>query len=378
MAGIDLGQLKKADKITKQRPATGIMDLLNRDIVFSARMSDKKKEAFYLELSILLAAGVDIKTAFELITEGHAKEKDRNFFERMKERIVGGTTLSEAMQQTGFFSAYEYHSIQIGEETGKLHTVLKELARFYREKIRQRRQLISALTYPAVVILTSVGAIFFMLNFIVPMFEDIFKRFGGDLPWITAMILNISAVFATYFYLFILIVIAGTVFILSQRKKEWFRKHSIRLVLNIPLIGEVIRKIYLSRFCHAMTLLIGSRIPMLRAISLTRQMINFYPVETALAQVETDVLKGMPLHQSLSNFLFFPKRMISLIKVGEEVNQLDLFFNKIADQYHEEVEYQAGVLSTLIEPFIIIFLGLIVGIILVAMYLPLFQLSSTF
>ncbi|MCU0431737.1 MAG: type II secretion system F family protein [Cytophagaceae bacterium] len=127
-----------------------------------------------------------------------------------------------------------------------------------------------------------------------------------------------------------------------------------------------------------MALLISSKIPLLRAMGLIQQMIGFLPIETSIQQMEKDILQGESLWKSMSNFSIYPKRMISLIKVGEEVNQLDSFFSKIAQQYTAEVEHQTSLISSMIEPFMIIFLGLIVGFILIAMYLPLFQLSSSF
>jgi type IV pilus assembly protein PilC len=127
-----------------------------------------------------------------------------------------------------------------------------------------------------------------------------------------------------------------------------------------------------------MRLLINARLPLLRAIALIRQMIQYYPIETSLQQVEQDIMKGMSLHESLKQFDIYPSKMIQLVKVEEETNQLDYFFGRISEQYIDEVEYKTSTLSSMMEPLIIIFLGLIVGVILISMYLPLFQMSSGF
>ena len=285
--------------------------------------------------------------------------------------------MSNAINETGHFSSYEYHSLQIGEESGKITFVLKELAGFYQKKIKQRRQIISALTYPSIVLFASCGAIFFMMNFIVPMFADVFKRFGGDLPVLTKVILNISQSISRYFLVMLLSSLGIVYLLYRQRNKDWFRRIGTDILLRLPLFGEMIRKIYLARFCHSMTLLLGSKIPLLRSISLVKQMIGFYPIESSLTTIETYILRGDPLHSALSHFPIYHRKMISLVKVGEEVNQLDGFFDKIAKQYMDDVEYKTSMISSLIEPFMIIFLGLIVGIILIAMYLPLFNLSNT-
>lgn len=379
MASIDLRQISAGSKPAAAPSAGRWSDMLNKDISWSGSgLNDKRKEAFYLEMSILLAAGLDLKSALDLIAEDQRKASEMAIFADVRNSVLRGKALSEALQETRQFSIYEYCSIQIGEETGKLPVILKELAVYHQKKTRQRRQIVQALTYPGLVLATSFAAVFFMLNFMVPMFADVFKRFGGKLPWITQLILDTSHVFSTYAWMcFVVGAIAGGL-MWKNRKKDWFRKRGAALVIALPLIGEIIRKIYLARFSQSMTLLIASKVPLLRATMLVRQMIGFYPIEVALEQVEKDMMRGEFLHRSLSQFTVFPNRMLSLIKVGEEVNQLDAFFEKIAAQYTEEVEHRTALIGGLLEPFMIVLLGAIVGFILIAMYLPLFQLSTTF
>jgi type IV pilus assembly protein PilC len=208
------------------------------------------------------------------------------------------------------------------------------------------------------------------------MFADIFKRFGGDLPGITKLVLQLSYIIKNSFGLFALINLTILIFCFSQRKQPWFRNFSSNFILRIPLVGKIVQKIYLSRFSNTMALLIGAKIPILQAINLVEQMINFYPIEKSLQKISNDVLAGEPLFKSLGKHNIFPSKLTSLIKVGEEVNQLEIFFNKISQQYANEVEYQTNLLSKFIEPFIIVLLGLIVGVILIAMYLPLFKLGQ--
>mgnify|MGYP000184578243 CR=1 FL=1 len=376
---IDISQFKKQKPEAKAAESTDIFAFLNKDIeLFGSGLSDKKKEAFYIEMSILLSAGVDIKTALEIIYEEQTKAKEKALFGTLKENIIAGSTLSDAIKNSGKFSDYEFFSLQIGEESGKLALVLQQLAAFYQSKIKQRRQLVSALSYPVLVLSTSFGAIFFMMNFIVPMFADIFKRFGGNLPGITQAIVSISEVVNNYILYVFLMIIGTVIFLFTQKQKVWYQKWSAILIIKIPLMGDLIKKIYLARFCYSMNLLISSKIPILRSLDLIKKMIGFYPIEIALTQIEEDILQGKALHKSMAEHEIFPKRLVSLVKVGEEVNQLDIFFDKIAKQYTDEIEHQTGLIGSLIEPIMIIFLGLVVGIILIAMYLPLFQLSNSF
>jgi len=323
-------------------------------------------------------AGINMKSSFELIITDQPNAKDKALYQTIQQAVLGGATFSSALQQTKKFSLYEVYSLQIGEETGKLIEVLQDLAKFYNNKIRQRRKIVSALTYPCIVLTTSLGAVFFMLKFVVPMFGDIFKRFGGKLPWITEKIIGVSNGIQNNFWrvFIVLLLIAG--FIFFTRKTEKFRQIFSKMVLRLPLIGNLVQKIYLARFCNSMRLLINAKLPLLRAIALIRQMISYYPIESSLQKVEDDILKGKSLHESLQQFKVYPSKMIQLVKVGEETNQLDYFFGKISEQYIEEVEYKTSTLSSMMEPLIIIFLGLVVGIILISMYLPLFQMSNSF
>ena len=232
---------KPSNGKTKQPSA---MDFLNNDIsLFGSGLSDKNKERFYSDLNILFSAGVDIKSALELIEEEQEKKTNKILFGKIKEFILKGGSLSEALQKSGKFSAYEYYSIRIGEESGRLPEVLSDLSKYFSKQIAQRRQFMNAMSYPVIVLCTAVGAIWFMLSFIVPMFSDVFKRFGGDLPAITKFVLNLSEFVSVFFpYLFVAVITAA-IFIISQRKQDWFRKISASLIIKIPIIGEIIKKI---------------------------------------------------------------------------------------------------------------------------------------
>ena len=381
MPSIDLSRYKaqKPIKVKSERKTISIGEILNRDISFGGGgISDKKKESFYLELSTLLSSGIDLKTALELILVDHAKAKDKALFEGITSKVLSGSALSESIRSTGKFSDYEFYSIRIGEETGRLGEVLTDLAKYFKSKIQQRRKIVSAVTYPLIVLATSLGAVFFMIKFVVPMFADVFTRFGGKLPWITAFIIKVSNFFDNYFLLFFLLTVVVAAAFILLKNKPFMRKATSSILLRTPIVGEIVSKIYLARFANTMRLLISTNTPLLRSIALVKQMINFYPIETSLEKVEKDILRGEALHKSLAQFSFYPSKLIQLIKVGEEVNRLDYFFEKISSQYTEEVEYKTNTISSLLEPFIIIFLGLVVGLILIAMYLPMFQMSNSF
>lgn len=382
MPTIDLSQYekKKAPKPSKPTEEGGILAFLNRDISFGGKeLSDKKKEYLYLELSSLLLAGINLKTSLELVTAEQEKENDRKLFKDIQDSVLNnGIAFSKALEKSGKFSLYEVYSIQIGEETGKLSEVLQDLAKYYQGKIKQRRKIVSTLTYPFMVLLSSFGAVYFMLKVVVPMFADVLKRFGGQLPWITEMVISISKGMETYFLPVFLLFTALIIFLYRVRKTETYRKIVSGFLLRVPVAGNLIKKIYLGRFCNSMRLLISAHVPLLRAIALSRQMVGWYPIESSLQKVEDDILNGKSLHQSLQQFKVYPSKMIQLVRIGEESNKLDYFFAKIAEQYGEEVEYQTTSLSSMMEPLFIIVVGFLVGVIMIAMYLPMFQMGNTF
>jgi type IV pilus assembly protein PilC len=379
MKQIDLKYLdKKKNFPTAEKENKNSFDFLNKDIsIFGQSFNDKKKERFYSELCLLLSAGVDIRSALELIEEEQLKDKDRVLFFKIKEGVTSGMSLSDVLRETGVFGPYEYYSIRIGEESGRLTEILQELSIYFQKKIQQKRQLGKALSYPLVVFFASFGAIFFMLKFVVPMFSDVFKRFKGDLPYFTKLIIRLSDLFSHYSFYFILAFLSIVIFFYTQRNTIWFRKNSSALLLRIPIVRDMVSKIYLARFCQSMNLLISAKTPLVSAIELVKKMVGFYPIERSLNEVQNDILKGTPLHISLSKYKIYNKRMISLLKVAEEVNQLDAMFLRLAKQYSEEVEHQTNILGSLIEPVMIIFLGLLVAGILIAMYLPIFQMSTS-
>jgi len=379
MPTIDISNFKPKKPERPKKEQDSIFDLLNRDISFGKpQLADKKKEAFYHELGTLINAGIDIKTALSLTASSYTRDQDVKMFEHIQKDVIGGKSLSEALENQLYFGTYEYFSIRIGEETGKLGEILTDLAAYYKGKIQQRRKIVGALTYPLLVLSTSFAAIFFMIKFVVPMFADIFKRFGGKLPYITSLIVSFSDWFDRYIYLLVVVVVLMIAFYLFAKEKLWFRQYSTLLLLRIPVVGEILKKIYLARFANTMRLLTSTNTPLLQALGMVKQMISFYPIVQSLSVAEKDILLGSSLSETLAKDQFYPVKFIQLIKIAEEVNRLSYFFDQLAQQYTDEVTYQTSAISSMLEPLIIIFLGLAVGLILIAMYLPMFQMSNSF
>ena len=366
----------KMAKPVKEAP--DFKSLLQKDIrLFGSGIKDKIKERYYSELAVLLSSGIDIKSAFDIIIAGQRRKKDAEVFRKIQYDIIKGEGLSGAMHKTGKFSDYEYYSIKIGEESGRIIEVVKELSRYFTTRIKQRRQISGALTYPLLVLIVAVGVVVFMLNVIVPMFAEVFTRFSGELPLITQKIMNLSAFFRDHFMWFLIAPLLLLILHKIFKRYHTYKKAYTHMLLRLPFFGSLLNMVYLNRFCQSMGLLSRSKTPMLRTISLVKRMIGFYPYTLALGRIEEDIVKGKMLYESLSHFRIFDHRVVTLTKVGEEVNQLGEIFLKLNQQYTEELEHRMSVMGNLLEPILILFVGVLVMIILIAMYLPLFQLSTS-
>ncbi|AOW20783.1 type II secretion system F family protein [Urechidicola croceus] len=361
----------------KEKKSFDLDSILKREITFLSKpFSNKKKEALYTELSVLLNAGISLKDALSLITQEFKNKKDKALFENIIESIIKGSSFSNAISTSKDFTEYEYHSLKIGEETGTLQKVTKELGLFFKRRNEQKRNIINALTYPIVVLSTALLAVVFMLKFVVPMFADIFKQNNVELPWITKVIMSFSNGFQKYFGVFILLIMLLLVFRKMISKKEWFQKFATRFLLKIPFVGELVRKMYIAQFTQATALLTGAKVPILNAVQLTSNMIPFYPLKKGLIAVEKQILLGKSLSASLKSQKIFDSKMVSLIKVADETNQNEFIFQRLTEQYNDEIQHKSKMLSTILEPLIIIILGTIVAVILIAMYLPMFKLST--
>jgi len=366
--------LEKQDANTEKDWLSGI---LQKEItLFGKAFGNKKKEDFYTELGVLLKAGISLKDALVLIKENQKKEKMQHFFGDMVDALVSGESFFDVLQKGEEFSEYEYYSIKIGEETGTLARIVEELGKFYERKNEQRRSLMNALTYPVIILITAVLVVVFMLRMVVPMFEDIFKQNGVELPGITKMIIRASNFIKDYGWVVILLLIAMVALRKTFSKKVWFKRRKDFFLLKVPYIGGFIKSVYLAQFTQAVSLLTSAKVPVLNSIQLVKKMIDFYPLNEALSNVEQKVLMGNSLNESMAGNKIFDNKMVSLVKVAEETNQSEFIFERLNQQYAIEVQQKSKLLSTLMEPLIIVVIGIFVGVILVSMYLPMFKLSS--
>jgi len=377
--GIEMSKIEKVKRAVKSVDAAP-KSANNFDLSksFNAKkLKDAKKEEFYSEVFLLLQSGLDLKRSIEIFTSQQTTENVKNIFSGIEEKLIKGNSFSDALRHFPDFSAYEYYSIRIGEESGQLLEVLSELGDFYQRKMKQQKQLVSAFTYPTVILMTAIIAVGFMMNFIVPMFADAFKRFNSDLPGLTQFIVNLSEGFRHYWWLMLLVLAGAGFTIYSLQKIEEVRIWFSERIIHVPLFGILLQKIYLARFCQSMALMVTARTPLIVSLDLVGKMVGYLPLESALKQVSQEIYKGKMLNEAMASKPLFDQRMVSLIKVGEETNKLDVIFKKLYEQYSGEADHRTTMMNALLEPILIVVVGVLVAVILIAMYLPMFKIGNS-
>ncbi|TPN87675.1 type II secretion system F family protein [Aquimarina algicola] len=354
-----------------------ISAILTKEItLFGTSFSSKKKEQWYAELSILLKSGIDLRSGLELLADTQKKEKDQELMSSMLSQLVAGSSFSDILKQNKNFTDYEYYAIKIGEQTGQQAQIAFELSEFYKRKNELRREIISALTYPIIVMCTALLVIAFMLKYVVPIFVDIFKQNKVDLPGITEAIISFSNFVSDNSWLLLGSILVGVTAMIFISKKKWYRKILGKIQLRLPILGNYFQRIYMAQFTQAVSLLTMAKVPLVDSIDLVKNMINFYPLQEGLHKTRDLVLVGGSLSSAFAQHSIFDKKMIAMIRVAEETNQTEFIFQRLNEQYNQQVKHQSQVISNVLNPLLTIGVGIIVGVILIAMYLPMFRLSS--
>lgn len=378
---LDISQFnknKKTERSAIQAEKKSEGEWWQRDLdIFGGSFNDKKKEKFFSEFQLLLSSGVDLRTAFEIFISQVTNKKELEVYREIEaQTIKGGVKLWQSLQQSGKFSEYEFNSVRLGEESGKLKEVFDELSAYFNRKIKQRRQFVNAIATPALVFTASLGVLVFMLNYVVPVFADMYKKLGGELPKLTRVIIHMSDFLKNYGIWSIIGLILIVMFFYYNKQKLWFRKATSQLLLRIPVIRNLVVKIYLARFCSSMSMLLMAYTPLEKALLLVKNMVGFYPLETSLEDVRKSVIDGKGFFNGLSQHKIYPKQLIALVQIGEKVNQLGTVFDKLARQYNDEVDKQSDTMGKLLEPLLILLIGGMVGFIIIAMYLPMFKMNT--
>lgn len=350
----------------------------NREIDFSPAFSGKEKQQFFHLLAMLMEAGLSITESLEVVASQLRKKKSQHIVQALAQALNEGHSLSEAATaQRKYFSKFEVYSLRMGEQAGQMVQVLFDLASYHEKRLRLQRKLTQALSYPAVVVTIAGGVLFFMINYVVPMFSDIFKRFDAELPRITQLVIACSDFFAQYGLALLLAFIGTLVAAFRLRKQPTLRRLVSNLTARIPLLGKLFLKLQLARFCYTLALMLRSKVSLDQALELMQEIIQYHPLQRTIPHIRKHIVEGKTLYEAIASHPIFPPVMLQMIKVGERTARLDTMVGNLAKNLEEEAETSISTLTSLLEPLLIVILGLMVGIILVSMYLPMFELSNT-
>ena len=341
------------------------------------KLSDQKKRLFYSQLRELLHAGLSFTSSFSILVDG-TDGNEREVYQALFDEVVSGHSLWEAMKSRKEYGELDYGVVRVGEESGNLMESLSFLADYYERKESQRRTLVSALSYPVIIMLVAMVVMTFMLLVVVPMFEQVYARMGGELPSLTRWVIRFGDSFPTIIvFLSIMVAIMGSIYHF-YRDSQWLQVLWARVVLAMPVLGTLVRKMQLSRFCRILNLLVRAEVPLLQAISLVGDIMTLYPFKESLMEVSRQVKEGSSMSSVLSGYPgLYDKKFLALVKVGEETNTLDSILTSLSDDYTEELNYQIKQLNNLLEPALIIMIGSVVAFVLISMYLPMFKLGTT-
>ncbi|MCR9388285.1 type II secretion system F family protein [Vibrio metoecus] len=375
-----LNELEVRDKLKEQhiqikKLKKGSVSLLSR---LTHRVKTKDITILTRQLATMLTTGVPIVQALKLVGDNHRKAEMKSILAQITKGVEAGTPLSKAMRTaSAHFDTLYVDLVETGEMSGNLPEVFERLAT-YREKSEQlRAKVIKALIYPSMVVLVALGVSYLMLTMVIPEFESMFKGFGAELPWFTQQVLKLSHWVQAY-SLWVLIVLGAALFGLKTLRKNslQIRLKTSRLGLKFPIIGNVLAKASIAKFSRTLATSFAAGIPILASLKTTAKTSGNVHFETAINEVHRDTAAGMPMYIAMRNTEAFPEMVLQMVMIGEESGQLDDMLNKVATIYEFEVDNTVDNLGKILEPLIIVFLGIVVGGLVVAMYLPIFNLMS--
>lgn len=337
----------------------------------------KDLAVFCRQFATTLNAGIPVVDSLEILYKQTENKRFAKIITDLYEVIQKGYPLSEAMAaHSNAFPALLIHMIEMGELSGTLDTAIEKMAEYFENENKLNKKVQSAITYPIVVSILAIVIVIFMLIFVMPTFIGIFDSMEAELPMITQILLAISGGLQNYWYLLVLMILIMFLLINKYGKSQHGKYKIDKIKLKIPILGKVQHKIVISRFTRTMSTLLNSGIDLLQSLNVVQKVINNTYMNEKMKVVEERVRKGLGLAESIKDSGIFPPMVYQMIQVGEDTGSLDFILSKTADFYDEEVETSITKMTTMIEPLIIVVLGLVIGFIVIAMILPMFEMYS--
>ena len=342
------------------------------------KVTDKDIAFFTRQLATMMKAGVPLLQAFDIVGKGHSNRAVTKLLQELRTEVETGSSLAAAFRKHPMhFDALYCNLIQAGEQAGILETLLDRLATYREKIIGIKSKIKSALFYPAAIVAVAVIVVAVIMIFVIPAFKSVFSSFGADLPAPTLLVMAMSDFFVKYWYV-IFIVLGGSIwgFFAMLKRSEAMQIAFDRWILKLPVFGPVIRKATLARWTRTLSTMFAAGVPLVEALDSVGGAAGNYVYMEATKKVQADVSTGTSLTQSMMNAGVFPVMVTQMVSIGEESGSLDGMLSRVADFYEQEVDDAVAALSSLMEPMIMVFLGTLIGGLVISMYLPIFKLGQ--
>lgn len=333
---------------------------------------------FTRQLSTMIKAGLPLMQAFEIVARGHGNPSMTEMLMEIRGEVEQGSSLSRAFSNhPKYFDRFYCNLVAAGETGGVLESLLDKLA-IYKEKTQAiRKKVKTALTYPVSVIAVAIGLVFVMMIFVLPAFKEVYANMGAELPALTQTVMDMSDFFVSYGWM-VLIALGFAIygFLKLKARSIKIQRRMDAILLRMPIFGDIVRKGTIARWGRTTATLIAAGVPLVDVLDSTAGAAGNLIYEEATREIRTRVIQGLSMTSGMRATELFPNMMLQMSSIGEESGSLNDMLNKAAEFYEDEVDNAVGRLSAMMEPIIIVILGLVIGTLLVAMYLPLFNLGN--
>jgi type IV pilus assembly protein PilC len=341
------------------------------------KVSEKELVLFTRQFSTMIDAGLPLVQCLDIL----GKQADNKVFSKIiievKKDVEGGSTFAEALRKyPKIFDDLYVNLVQAGEIGGVLDTTFARLAGYIEKARSLKGKVKSAMIYPSAILFVAISVVIFLMIFVIPVFAEMFQDFGGTLPWPTQFVIGLSNFIKSYILFAIPVLIAGVFVFKQYNRTESGQRVVDRNLLRVPVLGVVLQKAAIARFARTLSTLLGSGVPIIDSLDITARTAGNKVLEEAVLASISSVKEGQTLATPLAKYWVFPPMVVQMVEIGDVTGELDTLLSKIADFYEEEVDRAVEALTAMLEPMMMVFLGVVLGFIIVAMYLPIFKMAS--
>ena len=342
------------------------------------KVGEREITFFTRQLATMLRAGVPMLQSFEIVARGHSNPRFSRLVMDLKARVESGSSLSQAFREHPLqFDQLYCNLVHAGETAGMLDAILDRLATYKEKILAIKSKIKSALFYPISVIVVALLVVWVIMVWVIPAFKKIFTSFGADLPLPTLIVMAMSDFVVAWWWLGFLILIGAFVgFVYLHRRSAALRYTIDRLILKFPIVGQILEKATIARWTRTLQTMFAAGVPLVESLDAVAGAAGNAVYTAATKRIQTEVSTGTSLTNAMTNTKLFPSMVLQMTQIGEESGSLDNMLGKIAEFYEREVDDAVAALSSLLEPLIIVFLGVVIGGLVVAMYLPIFKLGQ--